>query len=67
MDPNPPPGVQYVIDGSSLIRRISWTKGWSWSELGDRYVNYVTEHYGKADVVFDGYSGGPTTKDCIHI
>lgn len=30
------------------------------------YVDFTIRHYGKATVVFDGYSGGPSIKDNTH-
>ncbi|KAL5019798.1 hypothetical protein ScPMuIL_002690 [Solemya velum] len=30
------------------------------------YVTYVTEKYGQCTVVFDGYSGGASTRDNVH-
>ena len=32
----------------------------------DEYAPFTVKHYGKATVVFDGYSVGPSTKDSTH-
>ena len=32
----------------------------------DNYAAFTVKHYGKATVVFDDYSGGPSTKDSTH-
>ena len=31
------------------------------------YVRYVTQKYGAAAIVFDGYNDDPTTKDATHL
>ena len=59
--------VQYVLDGGSLLQRIPWTKGATFSTICNAYVNHVTGKYPNAVVVFDGYRSGPTTKDTTHL
>ena len=56
----------YVIDGGSLLYRISWPKSVSYSDIIDMYCDYVIRKYGHATVVFDGYDGTPSTKDSAH-
>ena len=58
--------VQYVLDGGALLHKLPWTKGTSWDEILRMYTQYVTRKYGKAIIVFDGYSDLPSTKDCVH-
>lgn len=59
--------VQYVVDGGSVLHRVSWSKGCTWEDILHLYTNYVTKRYDKAIVVFDGYNNGPQTKDCTHL
>jgi hypothetical protein len=66
VSPKPPDQIQYVLDGGALLHKIPWTKGASWDEILRTYTNYVTRRYGKAIIVFDGYSDSPSTKDCTH-
>lgn len=56
----------YVLDGGSLLHRISWSNNESYENIAMCYVNFVLKSYGKAVVVFDGYNGSPTTKDGTH-
>ncbi|KAG1684201.1 hypothetical protein GQR58_009491 [Nymphon striatum] len=61
------PGTDhYVLDGGSLIHRLKWTEGFTYSSIADEYASFTVRHYGKATVVFDGYEAGPSTKDCSH-
>ena len=63
-----PDSVSYVLDGGSLLHRISWAKGQTYSEICDSYVDYVIKRYGEGTtVVFDGYDGQPSTKDTTHV
>ena len=59
--------VDYVLDGGSLLHRIPWTRGDTFTSICKIYTNYVTRKYPTAYVVFDGYSDQPTTKDVTHI
>ncbi|KAG1685140.1 hypothetical protein GQR58_009244 [Nymphon striatum] len=65
--PGPTGDVQYVLDGGALLHRIPWTKGTTWETIFAQYTNYVARKYGKAIVVFDGYTDDPSTKDCTHL
>ena len=56
----------HVLDGGSLLHRLKWTEGNTYISIADRYASFVLHHYGKATIVFDGYSGGPSTKDNTH-
>jgi 5'-3' exonuclease len=61
-----PSDIQYVLDGGALLQRIPWQSGEQYKDILDRYLKYVSRHYGHAIVVFDGYREGPSTKDCAH-
>lgn len=56
----------YVLDGGSLIHRLKWTDGSTYSSIADDYASFTVKHYGRATVVFDGYEVGPSIKDCTH-
>jgi len=56
----------YVIDGGALLHRIPWQVGETYNETIAHYTDYVIKKYGRATVVFDGYSDGPSTKDATH-
>ena len=62
-----PDSVHYVLDGGALLQRLPWSKGETFDAVFKRYVNYVTNKYGMATVVFDGYNNGPDTKDATHL
>ena len=56
----------HALDGDSLLHRLKWTEGNTYNSVADRYASFVISHYGNATVVFDGYCGGPSTKDNTH-
>ena len=56
----------YVLDGGSLIHRLKWTDGSTYNSIADAYTSFTVDVYGNATVVFDGYDGGPSTKDNAH-
>lgn len=60
--------TQFVLDGGSLLQRLPWPSAESYSNIANIYVNYVQRKYGSTStlIVFDGYKGGPTTKDVTH-
>jgi hypothetical protein len=60
-----PKESKYVIDGGALLHRIPWTCGATFSSIIDSHTNYVLKKYGKAVVVFDGYTAA-STKDMAH-
>ncbi len=65
--PQEPHGdAQYVIDGGALLR-IPWPRGFTFDYICQLYVSYVTQKYGKAIIIFDGYTCDPTTKDATHL
>ena len=59
--------TQLVLDGGSLLQRIPWSKGTTFSTICNHYVNYVTGKYYDAVVVFYAYRSGPTTKYTAHL
>ena len=63
---NPSGDVQYVLDGGALLHRVPWTQGSTYESVGHLYVRYLTQKYGAAAIVFDGYNDDPTTKDATH-
>ena len=56
----------YVLDGGSLLHRLKWKEGNTYSSIADSYASFTCNVYGKATVVFDGYNGEPSTKDNTH-
>ena len=60
-----PKTEHYVLDGGSLLHRLKWTEGSTYSSIADAYATFTLASYGKATVVFDGY-GEPSTKDITH-
>lgn len=54
-----------VIDGGSLVYRVRWLKGATFSEVAKAYIQYVKSNYTAPIVIFDGY-GLATTKDHEH-
>ena len=53
-------------DGGSLLHRLKWTEGSTYSSMSDTYAHFTFDLYGKATTFFDGYDGGPCTKDSTH-
>ena len=67
--PQDPPNcgeVQYFLDGGSLIHRITWHRGSTYSGICTQYITYVRRRYGNAIVAFDGYEARTSTKDMTH-
>ena len=60
-----PKHVQYVVDGGALLHQVPWLNGPAFANIMIRYTEYVIKKYGKAIIVFDGYSGA-STKDMTH-
>lgn len=61
-----PPTEHYVFDVGSLVYCLAWKKGDSYGAIAQSYADFTIRHYGKATVVFDGYSKGPSIKDNTH-
>lgn len=56
----------YVLDGGSLLHRLNWKNGDTYGSIAANYATFTVKQYGKATVVFDGYSDRPTIKDNTH-
>ena len=62
-----PDDVPYILDGGSLLHRISWTEGKTCKEICVTYVEYVLKQCREgATIVFDGFDGKPSTKATTH-
>ena len=61
-----PIDVVYVIDDGAKLQRLTWAKSTSYANLCQLYIQYICNHFHNALVVFDGYGGGPSTKDETH-
>ena len=59
--------VEYVLDGGVLLQRLPWKCGMTYLAIYNLSVDYVKSNYKNAVVVFDGYEGGPSTKDTAHL
>ena len=59
--------MHYVLDGGALLQRVPWTNGETFENICLKYVSYVTNRYGKATIVFDGYDDAPSIKDALEI
>ena len=55
-----------VLDGGSLLHRLKWKEGSTYSSIANDYASFTVENYGRATVMFDGYEVGPSIKDCAH-
>ena len=64
---NPSGDVQYVLDGGTLLHRIPGPRGSTYESVSHLCVRYVTQKYGAAAIVLDGYNDDPTTKDATHL
>ena len=63
-----PVSIKYVLDGGSLLQRLTWRREETFQDICHKYVDYVVSKYGtEAITVFDGYPIGPTTKDTTHL
>lgn len=56
----------HVIDGGMLLQWLPWESGKMYSEICESYIKFVQSKFSNATVVFDGYEGGPNTKDNTH-
>ena len=61
-----PEAEHNVLNGGSLLRRQKWSDGRTYTSIADDYASFTVKHYGKATVVFNSYSGGPSKKDNTH-
>ena len=58
--------MNHIFDGGSLLQRLPWSQGASFSSLCNLYVKHVKK-YSNPTVVFDGYTDSPSTKDHTHL
>ena len=58
--------IQYILNGGAVLHRISFKGGKSYDQIFHKYVQYVSNHFGKP-VVLDGFQNGPSTKVMTHI
>ena len=65
-DKNAPRTDHYVLDGGSLLHRLSWKNGDTYRAIAANYATFTIKHYDKATVVFDGYEETPSIKDNTH-
>ena len=61
-----PKADHYVLDGFSLLRRLKWKEGSTYWSIAEMHASFTVDNYGKATVVFDGYTERPSTKDNVH-
>ena len=67
MDAALPTASMFVVDGGCLLHRIPWTRGSTLEHILQQYVQYVSKNFGQsAQIVFDGYSAGSSTKEHEH-
>ena len=57
---------QYILDGGSLLHKIPWQHGTTYTDVCKQYVDYVPRYYGPATLIFDGYLQELSTKDSAH-
>ena len=61
-----PKTQHYVLDGGSLLQRLSWKKGETYGSIAQSYAEFTIRRNPSATVVLDGYLGGPTIKENTH-
>ena len=58
--------VNYVLDEGPLLFKVLWKKDMSYSDMFNLYITDVSKHYDEddegANIVFDGYGVGPSTR-----
>ena len=67
---NLPDNCHYVIDGGSLVQRIPWSQGITYSEVCQTYIRHLQTNYKfmeNVTVVFDGGYLELSTKYTTHI
>ena len=57
---------KYILDGGSLLHRVPWQEGNTYSEIAKSYAEFTFKKYGCA-LIFDGYSQAASTKDSTHL
>ena len=61
------PDATHVLDGGVLLHKVRWSGNITFEDVCKHYVKYVRKNYGTCNIVFDGYSEGPSTKDHEHV
>lgn len=62
----PTTNVVNVIDEGSLLHRIPWSKGQTFSKICSKYVDHVKRRFQNPINVMDSYIG-TSTKDVTHM
>ena len=58
-----PKNAFYVLDGGALLHHVKWAQKSTYQEVITQYKYFILKRYGTSIIVFDGYQGGPSTKD----
>ena len=45
-----------VLDGGSLLQHLKWKERSTYNSIADDYASFTVENYGRATVVFDGWT-----------
>ena len=59
-----PGDLHYLLDSGTLLHRIPWPRSYTYDPICQLYVNYVTQKYNDAAIIFDGYTN---IKDGTHM
>ncbi|CAC5369996.1 unnamed protein product [Mytilus coruscus] len=62
----PETNVVHVIDGGSLLYRIPWIKGQTFSQICMKYIDHIRKRFSNPTIVMDGYNSS-STKDITHL
>ncbi|CAG2245843.1 unnamed protein product [Mytilus edulis] len=62
----PETNIVHVIDGGSLLYRIPWIKGQTFSQICMKYIDHIRKRFSNPTVVMDGYDSS-STKDITHL
>jgi hypothetical protein len=62
----PTTNVVNVINEGSLLHRIPWSNGQTFSQICSKYVDHIKKRFQNSIIVMDGYIG-TSTKDMTHI
>ncbi|VDI79863.1 Hypothetical predicted protein [Mytilus galloprovincialis] len=62
----PETNIVRVIDGGSLLYRIPWIKGQTFSQICMKYIDHIRKRFSNPAVVMDGYNCS-STKDITHL
>jgi hypothetical protein len=57
-----------VLDGGSLLHRLTWKSGDSYAAIAQSYADFTVGQYGSSTtILFNGYEEGPSIKDNTHL